>query len=341
MIGGRLANLAVVYGDAAAWFANCRNVLLVTHARPDGDAFGSLAGLSLLLLDRGLPHYAYMGVPTGRRYARLLPEQAINCQPPPDLAVFDALCCLDCATADRLDLPVGLASPAAISKVLVVDHHPDNPRYGSRNLVVPAATSTTEVLLGIAEAGGWHISPAAATALMVGLITDCGAFRFNNTSERAFETAASLMRYGTDYRAIIDALYFRQPPGLLRLQAELLEQAQFEMDGQLAWSVLTPEMVGRHRVEPQETENLIDVLRCIDGVEIACVLQPEADQMRFSLRSRSAGISAGRIAKALGGGGHAAAAGARVAGLDLDQATAQLRHLAQQELAGKLVPRGG
>lgn len=317
--------------SAADWLCQAGHLLLVTHVRPDGDAVGSLIGLHSLLESQGVESVPFMNEPVGSRYSRVVNGDVVKTEVA-DCGVFDAVCAVDCGNPERLDLPSNCSGLMAFPSVINIDHHPDNRRYGQANLVVPKATATAEILVSLAESGGWPLSAQAANALLLGLVTDCGTFRFANTSAATFESVAKLLRYGADYASLVDALHFRDPPGLAMLRCEILERACFEFDGRLVWSVLEQADLNRHGLNPHDTENLIDVLRSIDSVEIACLLQPEPGYMRYSLRSRGIGVAVGSIARALGGGGHEAAAGARIAGISLDQAVARLKPLAEEAL---------
>lgn len=316
-------------GVAATWLKSAGNLLITTHMRPDGDALGSVLSLLGLLTDQGIGCTAYFPEEPGRTHARILPVDRLSATVP-DVNPYDSLCVLDCGNPERVALPDGV-SLDHFQRILNVDHHPDNQRYGTVNAVL-AATSTTEILLWMAQVAGWPLAPETATALMFGLLTDCGTFRFNNTRAQTFTSAAALLSAGARYRDIVDALHFRVSAGSQKLRTLLWERAAFAFNGKLAWTVLDKNDLVRCGVHPQEIENIIDVIRCLDTVEVACLLQPEPGSIRFSLRSRSADISAGRIARQLGGGGHDAAAGARVSHVSVEEAVELLLPLVDAEL---------
>ena len=297
----------------AAWLASRRHPLIVTHLRPDGDAFGSVYAMHNLLRDNGMSACRWLVEAPPPRYARLFENGAFPPPAPPTPATpADGVIALDCARADRLELPPGMRVADRPWPLVNLDHHQDNPGYGDLNLIDGTACSTAEILFRLARALDWRVSPATATALLVGAVTDTGCFRFTNTSPASFRLAADLVEAGADYAAAMDSLYFQEPFGRLRLGAALVENACFAYDGRLIYSVLTPEMTAGFGVRPAETEDLIDALRCVHGVEIACLIQPEPACTRFSFRSRSPALSVAEIAKRLGGGGHHAAAGARI-----------------------------
>ncbi|MDT8390701.1 MAG: DHHA1 domain-containing protein [Lentisphaeria bacterium] len=314
---------------AAAWLATAERLLITTHVRPDGDAVGSVLSLRGLLTDLGCHCAVFFPEEPGGAHRRVLPVEHVTADIA-DVHAYDALCVLDCGNPERVALPAGITLKA-FTRVLNLDHHPDNQRYGTINAVV-SATSTTEALLWMARMADWPLSRETATALMFGLVTDCGTFRFGNTTARTFRSAAMLLEAGARYPDIVDALHFRVSAGCQRLRNILWRRATFAFDGKLAWTVLEKGDLEACGVHPQETENIIDVIRCLDTVEVACLLQPEKDAVRFSLRSRSSAISAGRIARRLGGGGHAAAAGASVDHITVEGAVQRLLPLVAAEL---------
>jgi phosphoesterase RecJ-like protein len=153
---------------------------------------------------------------------------------------------------------------------------------------------------------------------------DTGAFQFPNTTPAVLRCAARLTAGGADFATVMDRLFYHEPLGRRRLAARLLEQLRFACSGRLAYACLLPAWLEELGVEPADTEGLIDSLRVLDGVDMVCLLQPEADGVRLSLRARRRAWPADRVAHALGGGGHPLAAGARLRGATLAEAEARL-----------------
>lgn len=330
---------SVLPGRAArrrAWefLAGARHPLVLTHERPDGDAFGSLAGLCLLLAAHGRAVTGFLRVALPPRYARLPglpPCVAIGSLPP--VADCDVVVALDCSTGERLEGPPGWTGDAWRARPLLnLDHHADNERFGDAVLVDPRCAATSQLLAEVAAVGGARLPPAAATWFLAGLIMDTGAFQFDNTTPAVLQAAARLTAAGADYAGTMDALFFHEAIGRRRLAARLLETAQFACGGRLVFAVLLPSWLRELAVDPGDTEGLIDVLRTLDGVDLACLVQPEEGGVRLSLRARSRERPVDRMAHALGGGGHALAAGARLRGATLEEATARLCREAERVL---------
>lgn len=314
------------------WLDGKQRILVVSHERPDGDAFGSLCGAVRALRNAGKDADGYSGTPLPRKLHRLQRHDAVRTEGP-DLRTVDGILCLDCGSPERVDAPDKIAAEVRAGHVCNIDHHPDNTRFGTPDLVVPDAAATAEILTWLFAPRGW-MDPAAADALLAGIVLDTGGFRFPNTSARTLRTVASLQDSGADLPGIMDELFHREPLGRLRLEAMLVETARFAFDQRLCYAVLPPKAPAEFGLRPEDLEGLIDVLRSIDGVEMACLLQPQNnDCMRFSFRARSSRFPVGPLARALGGGGHELAAGARVENTDETRAEKRLLELAAEVFA--------
>ncbi len=307
--------------------------LIVTHARPDGDAIGSTVALGLVLQELGHHPRIYFD-------RELFPPQLNPFVPQDllledtDLAAFDAVICLDCAAPDRLGLPVAKAVEDIPLPCCNIDHHPSNGGFGAVDLVDPDAAATAEILARLFEGCGLPLPPAAATALLAGITQDTGCFRFNNTSPEVLQATAWLMRRGGDYQRIMDELYFNTPLRLLRLQARAIETTKLALDGRLAYFFVTDELLETCGCTAAEADDLIDVVRTIAGVEITCRMQQVDNDVRFSLRSQNPDKPILPLARRIGGGGHALAAGATMKNATLAEAEAELLQLAEELLHG-------
>jgi phosphoesterase RecJ-like protein len=164
-------------------------VLLVSHLRPDGDAVGSLLGLGLILADAGKAIQMVLedGVP--RTFRGL--EGADQIDKEPD-GIFDCSIVLDCSDLLRTGSTLEDYGHPDIN----IDHHPTNHGFAEHNLVIDSACATTEIVFDLVLARGLQISPAAAEALLTGLVTDTIGFQTPNVTPRAMRTAAALMEYG-------------------------------------------------------------------------------------------------------------------------------------------------
>lgn len=318
--------------EARALLANAGKVAVLTHENPDGDAIGSAFGLALLLRQAGKQVALLLAAEPPETYRPFAAGEFRTEYSQGELADADLVVQLDTATAKRIAAPAGLTVTDALP-LLVIDHHPDNSRYGRWNLVVPAA-ATCGIVAEIADAApALALTPQIATLLLLGLVTDTGGFRFDNTDSASLRAAARLFDAGAQYRRIIDRIFFNQDLERRKFEAELLNShLELKKNGRLAVVKIPAEVIAAHHIDMAETEGLIDVFRALSGVELVAMLYKRANNvLKVSLRARNPERPAGPIARKLGGGGHEMAAGALIPGGDMDETAAQIEAMFDME----------
>jgi phosphoesterase RecJ-like protein len=311
-------------GTVAALRAHDR-FLVTTHENPDGDALGSLLGMTLGLRQLGKDAAMILG-PTERvpaEYAFMELDDLVR-EAPAD-AAERVLVCLDCASEHRLTAD-GLREQAAL--VLDVDHHHDNTRFGDVNLVVPQASSTSEIVRDLLEALGVDLTPEIAEALYIALVTDTGRFQYSNTTPKALRLAAELVEAGADVHHVFRQVYENVDLAKLKLLARVLDRAQVHDGGRVVVSYLLRGDFAEVGAEEPYSEGLIDYLRSVEGAQlVALIREPpraEGPARRVSLRASSDEVDVSRIARASGGGGHRQAAGF-TSECSIDEITAFIR----------------
>ncbi len=194
--------------------------LLTTHENPDGDALGSLLAMHNSLGALGKDSVMFLAAkefPLAVEY-RFLPLEEVFHEPPADMADRTVIF-LDCGNIDRM--PVDFLKNDG-EKVLNIDHHHDNTRFGTVNLVDVQASSTAEIVFDLIDRLGVELTPEIATALYVGLVTDTGKFMYENTDARSHRMAASLVEAGVNVNEIYRRLYEHAPLEKLKLIARAL-----------------------------------------------------------------------------------------------------------------------
>lgn len=313
-------------------FRNGR-ILLVTHLRPDGDALGSLCGMLGLLRDCGFVADAVLPESVPDYYREFLPADGLLSESEVRLPDYGLIIVLDASRRDRASASWIASGEPLPMPLLVLDHHPDNPLYGDWNCIVPDAAATAEVIALLASEAGWRLSPAAATHLLIGILTDSGSFRFRNTSPRALRTAAGLMEAGGDYDRVINACYFAKPENLARFEADLLcNHLRKAFGGRFLYAFMAPELLAKYQIDLRNTEQVIEVLRAIAGPTVVATVRVESGGFKCSLRSKNPHCSVGRIARAVGGGGHELAAGCTIAAETFAEAEPILLQHVEKEL---------
>lgn len=311
-----------------------RPVLVVTHERPDGDAIGSSAAMTLLLRENGLAADLYLPGDIPDCYTGFIPPDRKESLTTAEInASYSCVMNVDASTVKRLGL--GFADFSCLTiPVLTLDHHPDDEHFGLWSYVDPEACSSAEVVFRFAQAAGWTISPESATLLLLGITTDTGCFRFSNTTPAAHRAAAELLGLGADNARIIDRAYLSKPFNMAMFEAELFRTAlRTAHEGGIAWFVIPPELLRKYSVNLRNTEQLIEILRGIEGVRVAALLKHTSSPgiFKISLRSKDPGISVGRVARRLNGGGHEMAAGGTIFAATAEEAEAILLKHVEQE----------
>jgi bifunctional oligoribonuclease and PAP phosphatase NrnA len=287
-------------------------LLLTTHENPDGDALGSLLAMHLVLaqLDKDVCMFlAAEEFPLPYEYRHLALDGVLT-SPPPDaaqrLAVF-----LDCGNIDRM--PVDFLRSGGV-RIVNIDHHHDNTRFGDLNLVDPTASSTAELVWRLARELGAELTSPIAEALYVGLVTDTVRFSHRNTSAEAHRMAAELIEAGANpqevNRRVFESLPFRR----LELLARALARVERLDDGAITFTHLTRDDYLETGSDEHDSEGIVDHLRSVEGTAVAVLVREllgtdRAGLRKVSLRAVDARVDVSRIARGLGGGGHTQAAG--------------------------------
>ena len=308
--------------------------LLTTHENPDGDALGSLLGMHGVLKALGKDSVMFLGsdqFPLPWEY-RKLPLDEVQNDPPADLDERTVLF-LDCGNIDRM--PVDFLQRDGIH-IVNVDHHHDNTRFGTVNLVDPSASCTAEIVWELAKELGVEITPAIGNALYIGLVTDTGKFMYTNTSPRAHRMAAELIDAGVDTHAIYRRLYEELPYARLLLLSRALNALQRFDDGVVTATCLTKADFEETGAVESDSEGIVDHLRSVNGTKVAVLVREllsddRAGMHKVSMRSTDGTVDVSRIARGLGGGGHRQAAGAS-SDLSLDELLDTIRKGIQEQL---------
>jgi phosphoesterase RecJ-like protein len=303
---------------------SARKLLVTTHENPDGDALGSLLAFQEMMQALGKDSIMFMSAaefPLPHEYQDL-PLDAVVHEPPLDMEERTAVF-LDCGNIDRM--PVEFLQREG-QHIVNIDHHHDNTRFGTVNLVVADASCTAEILWGLSHELGVEITPSIADALYIALVTDTGRFMYENTTARSHQMAAELIDAGVDNAAVYRRLYQHLPFARLQLLARALAKVERYDDGRITMTHLTRGDFGETGAVESDSEGVVDHLRGVQGTCVAVLVRELLDRegRKVSLRATDGSIDVSVIARALGGGGHRQAAGATT-DLPLAELTAQIR----------------
>ena len=287
---------------------SAKSVALACHVNPDGDAMGSLLGMSLALRTLGKPTYPTWGSPRVAAPPSLIfMPGADTLVQPAEVPEVDLFLALDCGAAHRLGEveKMALEHPRSIN----IDHHPGNDNFGTLNVVVDFASSTAEIVAFLLKDVGVEFNHDIATCLYTGVVTDTGRFQYGNSSPETLRLAADLLSYGVQAPKIALEVFESAPFSYLKLLGRVLERATLFEAERFVYSWITRADLDDTGVGADETDLLIDAVRATRDADVAAIFKEQKDgNYRVSLRSKGP-VSVGDIARAHGGGGHELAAG--------------------------------
>lgn len=293
-----------------------KSFLVSSHVRIDGDGIASTLAIHLLLRSLGkkslmmlsgrVPH-VFRFLPRAGEIVSL--ENSTDVEVPDDLDTFFIV---DTADVVRLGEVQNLV-PAEVLRVSI-DHHRTGDIEADLEYCDPEASSTGELIYLLFQHGRFEIGAEIATALYTAVMTDTQGFSLPNTTPLALRIAAEMIEKGAEAGTIGDRVYRSRRPGQLALWAEVASRLQLDDDGKLAWTSLNDEMLAKHDVHPEDTQDLTDVARLLAGVEVGVLFRERASAgiVRVSLRSNHIPILS--VAEKFGGGGHALACGCELNG---------------------------
>jgi len=275
--------------------------VLTSHARPDGDAVGSVLACQQILHSLGKEAEVVLrdGVP---RIYQPLPFADTVIHSDRVNGSFEAAIILECDSVQRTRL-AGLESQFLIN----IDHHATGRPFGHVNWIDPDAVATAEMVYRLARTAEVPISPEVATCLYTALLTDTGSFMFEGTNEHTFALARELVRAGADPAYCARNVYFGHSTAKMRLLGAALSNLQRQ--GPVVWISVTQQQMEQCGAKEEDCEGLVNYALSIRDVEVAAFLRELPDgRYRVSLRSKGQ-LNVAAVAERFGGGGHQCASG--------------------------------
>ena len=287
---------------------------IVGHIRPDGDCIGSQLGLGLALRNAGKKVKIWNENEVPHKLRFLDPQKLVR--QPKAAQPFDCVIATDCATYDRLG---SVGAFIQNRKLLInIDHHESNERYGDINWVSSLQPATGELIFLLLKAANWKITDLIADCLFTAISTDTGSVQYPSTRPSTYQAAAELVSSGARLATISQEVYQSYSLSRIRLVKHVYNNFRLIEQNQIAYFWLKKSDFKRTGADSEDSEGLVDHVRAIEPVVVACVFEEmEPELTRVSLRSKSQAINVSTIASQFEGGGHPAAAGARISGRPL------------------------
>ncbi len=303
--------------------------VMCAHEKPDADVIGSglALGLALRSLGKDVRYYLDDEVP---RNLRFLPDsdrtqRTLTGVHPDALYVF-----LDMSDQARAGDALRSVAPA---RIVNIDHHLGNQRFGGWNYVVDTEAATGVLVLNVIAALGCSLTPDIATCLLTAIISDTGCFMYSSAGPATLRLAAALVTLGADKDRITEQLYQTRSYSGQKILGRVLEDFKLTEDG-ICYATVSQELLRTYGAGHEDLEDIVGALRAVEHAEVAALFKESPDgTYRLSLRSRGR-VNVMAVAKALGGGGHFRAAGATLPG-PLDAALQRFLAAVRAEMAAR------
>ena len=277
------------------------NILILTHAHPDGDTLGSGFALLRALLKLCKTARVINDDEIPAKYSYLYED--LHCKPFQE----EYIVAVDVATENLLG---NLQNKYSGRVDLCIDHHLTNTEYAG-SLLLRDAPAACEIIYDVINELGVPIDEKIANCLYTGISTDTGCFRYASTTAHSYRIAAKLIDAGANNGLINRKMFETKSKTYVNLERLALNGLQLFCQDRVAVITVTQEMYAKTGSNEQETEALAPLTRQIEGVEIGITIREKKDKTcKASLRTYES-VNAADLAKYFGGGGHAQAAACR------------------------------
>lgn len=296
----------ITTAQAADFLRTHDGYLILTHVRPDGDTIGCAAGLCLALRQMGKTAYILENPEVTELSTCYVNKLTSN-----EDFVAQTVVSVDIAARSLFSDP---AKPYLDRVDLAIDHHPSQEFFAKATCLDSKRAACGQLILEIVKQLG-EVTPEIGEALYVAISTDCGCFQYSNTDAAAHRAAAELMESGFDPYPVNRKFFRTKTFKRLKLESLLTAGMELRDGGQTALVFLTRAMIDEVGASERDMDDISAFVGQIEGVKNGVTLKETADgHVKISLRTDPGDLNASAVCALLGGGGHAAAAGAMLEG---------------------------
>ena len=291
-----------------------QKIVLCGHVSPDGDTLGSALGLARLLEQKGKEVTVFVDDDINKSLSFIPGVDKVQRPEAGVIVEADLFVVVDASSFDR----VGICNEVVKAPVLLnIDHHISNTEFADYLYLDAEAAAAGEIMCDLFEAMGWEYDEAIAVDFYTAITTDCGSFRYSNTTSKTMQRAAKLLDYGVKPNEISDMLDIRSRK-TTELLAKVLPSLTFDYEGKVAHITITNDLYDKET----QTDSFVSYPRYTEGVEVAVMFKAvEPEVTRVSMRSSNVDVAS--VALSFGGGGHLRAAGCTIYA-PVEEAKAQL-----------------
>ncbi|WP_405082616.1 bifunctional oligoribonuclease/PAP phosphatase NrnA [Paenibacillus chitinolyticus] len=313
-IGGGASGSYLEQLEAAKQFMHDHNdFLVVSHVQPDGDAISSTLAIAWLLDRMGKRYTLANEGDIPEKFGRLWGFDGIRTLSQlPDHLSYDTIISVDCADFSRIGRVSEKFTPDA--KLLNIDHHATNDRFGECSVIQASAAATVEIIYDLSKHLQMEADTDFGTCIYTGLLTDTGGFRYSSTTPKVMKTAADLLEWGVKGSELAEAFLERMTFQQIRILQQGLATLDFHKNGRISTIAVSTEVIEATGATNEDMDGLVNYARNVEGVEVGLLFkQRNASAVKVSLRSAGA-VDVAQIAQSFGGGGHVRAAGCTING---------------------------
>lgn len=291
-----------------------QKIVLCCHVSPDGDTLGSALGLARLLEQKGKEVTVFVDDDINKSLSFIPGVDKVQRPEAGVIVEADLFVVVDASSFDR----VGICNEVVKAPVLLnIDHHISNTEFADYLYLDAEAAAAGEIMCDLFEAMGWEYDESIAVDFYTAITTDCGSFRYSNTTSKTMQRAAKLLDYGVKPNEISDMLDIRSRK-TTELLAKVLPSLTFDYEGKVAHITITNDLYDKET----QTDSFVSYPRYTEGVEVAVMFKAvEPEVTRVSMRSSNVDVAS--VALSFGGGGHLRAAGCTIYA-PVEEAKAQL-----------------
>lgn len=315
--------MMIDFDEAVSMLKGSDNVLVLTHANPDGDTLGSGFALVRALRDMGKRAQLINSDPIPAKYGYLyedIPQQS-----------FEADFIVSTDVAEKKLLGDEVCGKYAHRVDLAIDHHSAGRPFAKKTYVDSGSASACEIVYLLIRAMGASVTKEIADCIYTGCSTDTGCFRYSNVTAQSHRIAAELIDFGADHGKINERMFETKSRGSIMLEKLCLDSLEFFFGGKAAMISVTQDMLSRCGVDKSALDAIKPITRQIEGVEIGITLKQERQGVTgVSLRTGE-NYDASAICGHFGGGGHKRAAGCEIKG-SVEEAAEKIKAYIENEI---------
>jgi len=304
-----------MFDEIKQLITDSKKVIVIQAENPDGDSLGSALALEEILGDLGKEVHLYCDVemPKYLRYINGWDRVTQDFDTSADLAII-----VD--TSSETLISKALALPGVrhyfeSHPVIVIDHHSlvESSLPFEHTLYNEKSVATGETLFYLAKDAGWDVNPAAAEAMLAGILSDSLGLSTQNTTAESFEAAAGLVKLGAVPHELEGRRreFMKKSAEILAYKGRLIERIEYLLDGKLALIHIPWEEIQEFSDQYNPSVLVLDEMRLVEGVQLGIAIKTYPDGKATGKLRSNVPISE-QVAGFFGGGGHAYAAGFRV-----------------------------